>query len=158
MLQSLEGIVQLGRTQGDDVLDSERLAIGDDDVSLSEDIPAGLMMRGDPEQIYRVLSNLVRNARQAIVGSGRPGEIKVAARTEETAWIIEVADTGPGLPAKAREHLFQPFQGGVRKGGSGLGLAIVAELVRGHGGTLELASSDNRGSTFVVRLPMGDVG
>ncbi|SNR54191.1 sensor histidine kinase [Puniceibacterium sediminis] len=141
-----------------EVMEAERLAIGDEDVSLFEDVPANLKMRGDPEQIYRAISNLVRNARQAISGSGKPGEICVSARTEPGAWIIEVLDTGPGLPPKAREHLFQPFQGGVRKGGSGLGLAIVQELVRGHGGTLTLRETDGTGSCFVIRLPMGDVG
>ncbi|MGR3376406.1 sensor histidine kinase [Salipiger abyssi] len=141
-----------------EVLEAERLAIGEHDLSLSEDIPGSLQMRGDPEQIYRVISNLVRNARQAITGSGEPGEISVAARVEDDAWVIEVTDTGPGLPPKARDHLFQPFQGGVRKGGAGLGLAIVAELVRNHGGTLRLARSDDAGTCFEIRLPMGDVG
>ncbi|APZ53355.1 sensor histidine kinase [Salipiger abyssi] len=141
-----------------EVLEAERLAIDDHDLSLSEDIPGSLQMRGDPEQIYRVISNLVRNARQAITGSGEPGEISVAARVEDDAWVIEVTDTGPGLPPKARDHLFQPFQGGVRKGGAGLGLAIVAELVRNHGGTLRLARSDDAGTCFEIRLPMGDVG
>lgn len=140
-----------------EVLEAERLAIGDADISLSEDIPAGLMIRGDPEQIYRALSNLIRNARQAIVATGQPGEISVAARAEDSDWVITVADTGPGLPPKAREHLFQPFQGGVRKGGSGLGLAIVAELVKGHGGTVRLKRSDARGTCFEIRLPMGGV-
>lgn len=141
----------------DDVFEAERLAIGEDDVSLSADIPASMTMRGDPEQVHRMLSNLVRNARQAITGSGHPGEINVKARGDETDWIIEVCDTGPGLPPKAREFLFQPFQGGARKGGSGLGLAIVAELVRGHGGVLDLARSDETGTLFVIRLPMGDL-
>ncbi|MBV6636875.1 MAG: HAMP domain-containing histidine kinase [Mameliella sp.] len=141
-----------------EVLEAERLAIGEADVSLSEDIPAGLMVRGDPEQIYRALSNMVRNARQAIVATSQPGEINIAARIEDADWVITVTDTGPGLPPKARDHLFQPFQGGVRKGGSGLGLAIVAELVRGHGGNLRLARSDETGTCFEIRLPMGDVG
>ena len=141
-----------------EVMESERLAIGDADVSLSEDVPANMKIRGDPEQIFRAISNLVRNARQAIVGTGKAGEICVTARTERTDWVIEVTDTGPGLPAKAREHLFQPFQGGVRKGGYGLGLAIVQELVRGHGGTLTLRATDGTGSCFVIRLPMGEVG
>ncbi len=140
-----------------EVMESERLAIGDSDVSLSEDVPAGLNIRGDPEQIFRAVSNLVRNARQAITGTGKAGEICVSARAEATAWVIEVTDTGPGLPPKAREHLFQPFQGGVRKGGSGLGLAIVQELVRGHGGTLTLRETDGTGTCFVILLPMGDV-
>ena len=84
------------------------------------------------------------------------GEISIAAREGEREWIIEVSDTGPGLPPKAKEHLFQPFQGGVRKGGAGLGLAIVAELVRNHGGTLQLARSDAQGTCFEIRLPMGE--
>lgn len=140
-----------------DVLDSERLAVMDHDLSLSEDIPGGLRVRADGEQLYRVILNLVRNARQAIVGSGRSGEINVRAFAEDSHWVIEVSDTGPGLPPKARDHLFQPFQGGVRKGGTGLGLAIVAELVRGHGGTLDLRESDTDGTCFVIRLPMGAV-
>ena len=138
-----------------EVLDAERLAIADHDLSLSEDIPAGLMVRGDPEQLYRAISNLVRNARQAIIGSGKAGEISVSARAGDSDWIICVADTGPGLPPKAKEHLFKPFQGGVRKGGSGLGLAIVAELVRGHGGNIRLAHSDETGTCFEICLPMG---
>ncbi len=141
-----------------EVMESERLAIGNEEVSLSEDVPANMMIRGDPEQIFRAISNLVRNARQAIIGSGKPGEICVTAHSAETDWVIEVSDTGPGLPAKAQEHLFQPFQGGVRKGGSGLGLAIVQELVRGHGGTLTLRETDGTGTCFVIRLPLGDVG
>ena len=138
-----------------EVLEAERLAVDDHDVSLSEDIPASLTVRADPEQIYRALANLIRNARQAIVATGTPGEINVAARAEEDDWVITVTDTGPGLPPKAREHLFQAFQGGVRKGGSGLGLAIVAELVRGHGGHLELTATSDAGTCFEIRLPMG---
>ena len=108
----------------------------------------GLLVRSDPEQLFRVVGNLVRNARQAILATGKGGEICVRAREEETAWIIEVADTGPGLPAKAQEHLFTPFQGGITKGGTGLGLAISAELVRGHGGCLELSETGEGRATI----------
>ncbi len=138
-----------------EVIEAERLAIGDYDLTITEDIPAGMMVRGDPEQLYRALGNLIRNARQAIVASGQLGEINVQAETSETDWFIRVSDSGPGLPPKAKEHLFQAFQGGVRKGGSGLGLAIVAELIRGHGGELTLENSDDTGTVFVIRLPMG---
>ena len=102
-----------------DVIDSERLSVGDGEVSFSEDIPAALMIRADAEQLYRVISNLVRNARQAIVTTGKQGEINVAATETDDDWIITITDTGPGLPPKAREHLFQPFQGRAAKGGSG---------------------------------------
>jgi signal transduction histidine kinase len=117
------------------------------------DVPASLMLRADGEQLYRVLSNLIRNARQAIEATGQPGTIEVSAGEDDADWWIRVGDTGPGLPPRAREHLFAAFQGGARKGGTGLGLAIAAELVRGHGGRLELARSDAEGTEFVIRLP-----
>jgi len=139
-----------------DVIDSERLSAGEHDLSFSEDIPAGLVIRADGEQIYRVISNLVRNARQAIVATGEPGEINICATEDEEAWWICITDTGPGLPPRAQEHLFRPFQGGVTKGGSGLGLTISAELVRGHGGTLELRRTDETGTEFAICLPKGD--
>ena len=64
-----------------------------------------------------------------------------------------MGDTGPGLPQKARENLFQPFTGGIRKGGTGLGLAIAADLIRGHGGRLDLMRSDSEGTEFQIGLP-----
>ena len=140
-----------------DVIDSERLAAGEHDLSFSEDIPAGLQIRADGEQLYRVISNLVRNARQAIMASGRPGEICLRAQEDDEAWWIIVTDTGPGLPPKAREHLFQPFQGGVTKGGSGLGLVIAADLLRGHGGRLELHRTGPEGTEFRISLPKADM-
>ena len=140
-----------------DVIDSERLAAGDYDLSFAEDIPAGMTLRGDGEQLFRVVFNLVRNARQAIMATHQPGEINVEGFEDDSAWWIKVSDTGPGLPPKAQEHLFQPFQGGVRKGGSGLGLVIAADLVRGHGGRLELAETGPDGTAFVIQLPKADL-
>jgi signal transduction histidine kinase len=148
--------VQLAKVVGD-VLDAERLAAGEHDLSFGEDVPAGLTIRADAEQLYRVIQNLVRNARQAIVAAGRAGEIDVAAWEDDTGWHIEVRDTGPGLPPKAQEYLFQPFQGGVAKGGSGLGLTIAAELVRGHGGRLTLAATGPEGTVFAIHLPKADI-
>lgn len=138
-----------------DVMDSERMASGEDDLSYSEDVPANLSVRADPEQLYRILRNLVRNARQAIQGTGKGGEIMVSAFEAPDEWTIRVEDTGPGLPPKAQELLFQPFAAGGRKGGSGLGLAIAAELVRGHGGRLELERTGPEGTTFAIHLPRG---
>lgn len=140
-----------------EVIDSERLAVGDFDLSFSEDVPAGLTVRADREQLIRVIDNLVRNARQAIIASGKPGEISVHADEDEDSWWIHVTDTGPGLPARAREHLFQPFQGRAAKGGAGLGLTIAAELIRGHGGTLELRRTDATGTEFAICLPKAEL-
>ncbi|SEN11233.1 sensor histidine kinase [Palleronia pelagia] len=136
-----------------DVIDGERLAAGDAAISFAEDVSPAMVVRADPEQLFRVIANLVRNARQALQASGKGGEICVAGRDEDAAWVIHVRDTGPGLPARAQENLFRPFQGGVTKGGSGLGLVIAAELVRGHGGTLGLLDTGPEGTTFEIRLP-----
>lgn len=140
----------------EDLVESETLACsGDCAVELLVDVPATLSLRADQEQIFRVLSNLVRNARQAIEATGRPGSIEISARDSDEAAIIRVIDTGPGLPQRARDNLFAAFQGGARKGGTGLGLVIAAELVRGHGGRLDLVRSDADGTEFCLTLPHG---
>nr|WP_170774148.1 HAMP domain-containing sensor histidine kinase [Ruegeria lacuscaerulensis] len=145
------------RAVADDVVASEQLAVAGGCVEIVNEVPEDLIARADPEQIFRVIMNLVRNARQALVAAGKPGRITIAGCEYETNWCIEIRDNGPGLPPKARENLFTPFQGGVRKGGSGLGLAISQELVRGHGGDLVLAETGPMGTTFEIRLPRGDV-
>ena len=140
-----------------EVMEGERLAAGDADISFAEDVPATLTISADAEQMYRILGNLVRNARQAITATGKAGEISIQASESDAAWQVIVSDTGPGLPPKAREHLFQAFQGGARKGGSGLGLVIAQELVRGHGGRLTLGGSDETGTTFVITIPKAEI-
>jgi signal transduction histidine kinase len=141
-----------------DVIEAEALAVDGHPLELAEDVPPNMVVRADPEQLYRVLGNLVRNARQAIVASGQPGRIAIEALETEAEWRINISDTGPGLPPKAQEYLFQPFQGGTRKGGTGLGLAISAELIRGHGGRLELLKTGAEGTCFAVSLPKAIVG
>lgn len=136
-----------------EVLDGERLAAGAAEITFVEDIPPGFTIFADGEQIFRVLQNLVRNARQALASSGRAGEITIRATADDSAAYIYVCDTGPGLPPKARENLFRAFQGGVAKGGSGLGLAIAAEIVKSHGGTLSLEGTGTEGSVFIIALP-----
>jgi signal transduction histidine kinase len=140
-----------------EVVDSEILAAGDYEIEFVHDVPAGMTIRADGEQLFRVLFNLVRNARQAIMATHQPGTITVQGTEDDQTWQITVTDTGPGLPAKAREHLFQPFQGGVRKGGSGLGLVIASDLIRGHGGRLTLDRTDDTGTTFTIQLPKADL-
>jgi hypothetical protein len=106
----------------------------------------------DPDQLFRVLLNLGRNGVEALEGRAGEDAITVAARREGGVVVIEVADTGPGVPEAARANLFMPFTGSARPGGTGLGLAIAAELVRGHGGTIALAEG-TLGAHFLVTIP-----
>jgi signal transduction histidine kinase len=119
-------------------------------------IERGLAVDADPDQLFRVLLNLVRNAAQALesqppVGAGAH-QIRITGRREGAVAILEVSDTGPGVPAKVRDHLFEAFQSAGRPGGSGLGLAIAAELVRAHDGDIQLVEG-TLGATFRITIP-----
>src|SRR5262249_57246144 len=96
-------------------------------------VERGLIVDADADQLFRILLNLARNAVQALDGRDDkdPGrdQVRITGRREGAVVVIEVSDTGPGLPEKARAHLFEAFQGSTRTGSVGLGLAIVAELV-----------------------------
>jgi signal transduction histidine kinase len=119
-------------------------------------IERGLTVDGDPDQLLRVLINLARNAVQALEtrapNDPARDQIRITGRREGAVVVIEVSDTGPGFPAKAREHLFEAFQGSTRSGGTGLGLAIAAELVRAHGGDITLVEG-TIGATFRLTIP-----
>lgn len=119
-------------------------------------IERGLSVDADPDQLFRVLLNLVRNAAQALEshGSGTTGpqQIRITGKREGAVAILEVSDTGPGVPEKMRERLFEAFQTSGRPGGSGLGLAIAAELVRAHGGDIHLVEG-TIGATFRIVIP-----
>jgi len=115
-----------------------------------------LIADADPDHLFRIVMNIARNAVQALEsiedGEGRASQIRLTGKREGAVTIIEISDTGPGVPLKARDHLFQAFQGAARPGGTGLGLAIAAELVRSHGGAIELVEG-TIGATFRITLP-----
>ncbi len=123
-------------------------------IAWSIDMDDGLMVDADHEHLFRILSNLVRNAVQAIEGLGDEAKhaISVSARREGRKVDIVVKDDGPGVPPRARANLFRAFQGAVRKGGTGLGLAIAAELAAVHGGSVRLIDTD-KGAAFLIELP-----
>ncbi|MEM6973815.1 MAG: HAMP domain-containing sensor histidine kinase [Pseudomonadota bacterium] len=131
-------------------------------------------VEADPDQLYRVIANLLRNAAEALRARAIPGSITIAATWRESggaapgaapqasgpgsvpegpSWCIEITDTGPGLPGKALENIFRPFIGGARRGGTGLGLAIAAELTALQGGRLCLVSTASTGTVFAMILP-----
>ncbi|MEO9213317.1 MAG: HAMP domain-containing sensor histidine kinase, partial [Caulobacteraceae bacterium] len=125
-------------------------------IGLKAEIPPSLEVSADPEQLHRILVNLLKNAREAIEGEesrGGVGTIAAEARHEAGATLVRVTDDGPGIPERARVNLFQPFAGSTRRGGTGLGLAIARELAQGHGGDLTLAESGPTGTVFDLRLP-----
>jgi signal transduction histidine kinase len=122
--------------------------VAEDGAQVIDEIPEGLTIEADREQMFRVLSNLGRNAFEA--GADR---LVISARPSERGLELEVADNGPGLAPAARQRLFQAFAGSAKAGGSGLGLAIVRDLLRAHGGDIELKESRPGSTAFRLVLP-----
>ncbi|MFO1036765.1 MAG: HAMP domain-containing sensor histidine kinase [Geminicoccaceae bacterium] len=116
------------------------------------DIPDGLGIRADQDQIFRILTNLARNAAEAMPAGGTI-RLTVSEEESEDVVTVEMADSGPGIPDQVREHLFEPFGGSTKSDGSGLGLAIAREFARAHGGDLELMASSPAGTRFRLTLP-----
>jgi signal transduction histidine kinase len=119
-------------------------------------IERGLIVDADADQLFRVLLNLLRNSMAALKARApndpERDQIRIVGRREGAVVVLQVADTGPGVPETAREHLFEPFQGSARRGGTGLGLAIAAELMRAHGGEINFVAG-TIGATFRVVIP-----
>ena len=146
-------LVALGRLV-DDVADALGL-VENPTITWENQVPPGLEIDADPDQLFRVLVNLGRNAVQAMEAHANPAVIcrlTITAARDAGAVTIRVQDTGPGLPEKARTSLFRAFQGSASPGGTGLGLAIAAELVRAHGGTIMLVDG-GPGAAFAIAIP-----
>jgi signal transduction histidine kinase len=134
----------------------------DGGIGFSSDISEGMLIDADHEHLFRILSNLVRNAVQALEqhraeGSNVAGLIQIKAKRDGRKVVIDVSDNGPGVPAMARAKLFKAFQGSTRKGGTGLGLVIAHELAKAHSGSLTLLDT-SPGATFRVEIPDRPIG
>jgi signal transduction histidine kinase len=116
------------------------------------EVRADIMPYADRDQLFRVLMNLGRNAAQALPDGG--GLISVGAWPAGDDLVIELADTGKGIPSAAQDHLFEAFSGSTRPGGTGLGLPIAREIMRAHGGDVALAHTGAEGTVFRLTLPI----
>jgi signal transduction histidine kinase len=128
-------------------------------IVLYNTVPPNLSIDADRDQLFRVLTNLMRNAAQALEQresegpDPKEGIITLKAWREGTVVSMSVTDNGPGIPEHVRGRLFEAFQSSARPGGTGLGLTIAADLVRAHGGQLWLTSSGPEGTSFMMTLP-----
>lgn len=111
-------------------------------------------VRMDAAKMKRVVTNLVRNAREAMGASGGELTIRVDADADKPGWVrLGVRDTGPGIPEEMEGRLFESFASFGKINGTGLGLAIVKKIVDQHEGTLEVTSAPGRGTEFSIGLP-----
>jgi C4-dicarboxylate-specific signal transduction histidine kinase len=112
---------------------------------------------GPPFRLQQVLLNLISNAQDALVSGTRTRSIAIVGTTDGDRAIVEVRDTGPGIPADALPRLFEPFYT-TKPDGTGLGLAISADIVRGLGGDLTARNAPEGGAVFRLSLPAQRAG
>ncbi|WP_298224822.1 HAMP domain-containing sensor histidine kinase [Acidocella sp.] len=115
-------------------------------------VPLSLVLPLDRDHLYRVFTNLIRNATEA--GATR---VRLSTQNYDGQTWLSVADNGPGLPERARINLFKPFAGAARNGGTGLGLTIARDLIRAHGGDLVLNHTGHDGTIFSMLLSVQEV-
>jgi signal transduction histidine kinase len=123
------------------------------EVQVDPTLPSTLL--GDPEALSKIAFNLLSNA----VKFTEQGQVRLEVNAADSQWLIQVSDSGIGIPSHAREYIFEEFrqadQSSKRKyGGTGLGLAIVQKLARLMDGTITLKSEVGKGSTFTLTLPL----
>jgi signal transduction histidine kinase len=135
-----------------DVADSLRPLAESKNLTLTCSLPPALLMSGDMDLLIRLIVNLLDNA----IKYTERGSITLSAE-EQAAWaIIEVADTGIGIPSEHLPHIFERFytvESSRSSSGTGLGLSIARQIVEVHGGRIEVQSEVNSGTRFTVRLP-----
>jgi signal transduction histidine kinase len=120
-----------------------------ENVQVFVDVPAGLCLPLRPSCIQRVFVNLLHNAFEAMPEGGK---IKIVARKSGDHALIDVQDSGPGIPTSIRDRLFQPFVTAGKLRGLGLGLALARQTILSHGGSISLAAG--KGAHFLISLPV----
>lgn len=129
--------------------DAALLVVESQGFQIVHDVPEGLEIPVQRSRIERVFFNLITNAVEAMPHGG---QIRIGARKAENCVLIEVEDTGPGIPRAIRDRLFQPFVTAGKDHGLGLGLALSRQTVLDHGGDIWIEPA--RGARFVIRLPL----
>jgi len=109
------------------------------------------IVRADPMALGRLIDNLARNAFEAMQDGGR---LKIGADLVDDRAVIEIHDDGKGMPQEEAAEMFAPFRTTGKEEGTGLGLGIVRRIVEGHGGSIEVRTAPEQGTTFRIALPL----
>jgi len=121
-------------------------------IEIERDYRLGTEILCNPGRLNQVFMNILYNAIQAIDG---PGTIRVTTRREEDWAVVEIADSGPGIPSAVVDRIFDPFFTTKKVGeGTGLGLSISYGIVQEHGGRIDVHSAPGQGTTFIIRIPI----
>lgn len=130
--------------------------VADVELHLGE-CPHVMCHASEVNQVFlNVLVNAAHAIRDVVRGTDKKGKIRITTGLEGTSAVIKISDNGGGIPNDIRERIFEPFFTTKEVGmGTGQGLAIAHKVVKGHGGTITCASTEGRGTTFTIKLPVG---
>ena len=143
--------LDLGRVAAD-AADSLTSRFRAANIEVEQELPPTAVL-GDANRLHQVAANLLSNAAKFTPAGGK---VTIRVFTDITDAVLEVSDTGPGIPEDERDLVWDRFYRGPSgrfADGSGIGLAVVKELVDAHGGTVSVEAADGGGARFVVRLP-----
>ncbi|MBI4430031.1 MAG: HAMP domain-containing histidine kinase [Ignavibacteriales bacterium] len=121
------------------------------DIKLDVAIDSHRVCSMDKDRLQRTLINIINNAEDALPDGGN---IRLGVHEHNESIVFTVQDDGTGIPEHIRLRLFEPFVTTGKKSGTGLGLAITKRLVEQHGGKVEFESTNGKGTTFSVRIPV----
>lgn len=139
----------------EDLSDLYTMRLGDQPLTLITSLKAGAMVKGDPNQLKRLFSNLLENA---VKYTPAPGQIRLSSQRQENSVVVTIADTGIGIAPDNLTHIYDRFwradEARSHQHGSGLGLAIVRGIVQAHQGSIAITSTLHQGTTAQITLPL----
>jgi two-component system, NtrC family, sensor histidine kinase GlrK len=139
------------------IIENQQLTLLSQRVRLDVNVD-DLAVKADRGKMRLILENLLSNA---IKYTPRSGTIHVRARAEESNLVLEVADSGPGIPPEERKQVFEAFYTGKAPAGhikgTGIGLSVVMEFVNAHGGQIEIVDGEWPGAHFRIRMPLSTI-
>jgi signal transduction histidine kinase len=120
-------------------------------VAISIDTSSDSVIKADRVKLIKVLKSIFRNAKEAMPGGGKL-EIKLGKK--DTSAVIEISDTGKGIPSLLKDKVFEPFCTYGKENAAGLGLTVARSIIEEHGGTISFSSMLGKGTVFSIHLPL----
>ena len=134
----------------DESIELSRLENRNIDIYISNDLDNSVKIYGDKNSLIQVFVNIIINAMEAM---NYEGKIDISMGREGKFALISIKDTGKGIPESIRKQIFEPFFT-TKETGTGLGLAIAYRIIKDHGGIIEFKTEENKGTEFIIKLPI----
>ena len=120
-------------------------------VDISIDGSSDIVVKADNEKLTKVFKNIFRNAKEALPDGGK---LEIKLRKNDIYAVIEISDTGKGIPSLLKDKVFEPFCTYGKENAAGLGLTVARSIIKEHGGTISFSSMLGKGTVLTIHLPL----